>query len=535
MYNGPAKEDRRPGGRVGPRVFCALLGAAVTACAAAPAGAQYGWRWGVDPARYKKMNTFARAQYNKASGLFEKRQYKVAAKEFEKFRVQFPDSAITSHVLFMQGRSQHYCKDRHHAVKTYTEVLDYFGDEIDDAAPAIYFLARAHLDNGDIRKALEVMKQMVEDERYRNHRLAAGALRMLADNHWKNAQYAAAIHYWKQTVLDFSRTNPHEAGRARNRVTAWYLNARNYSGYENWMIDPKRRDDAAYRKGIVQHAMGVQGSIEGYPLKRGERNGRKRRFDDRLAFYEYFRTSKQWWVKTKDMWGWWVALWDWSQGVGKKKEVERAIGEIVKIIKATKDDTRRDGRWVWLIGRMMTRRQLQEVRVIISYLTDRLLAEWKIYELLAFQGKHLEVDKQLQKIEKLGHGTKWESMALRARAMLYKDALGWYGKAIKLFHEIDDPPWTLWMISQSYWSWKKPKQAITMLHTIENMFPPQAPSASFTRASYYDALGEGTMAIKECRRILKMYRRTQESSSAHQMLEKYKKKTGGGVMDEDGL
>ena len=531
MNDGSTKDRLRR-----PRAVGALLGATIILCAVAqPARAQYGWRWGVDPERFKKLNTFARAQYNKAVGLYEKGQHKVAAKEFEKFRIQFPDSPIISHVLFMQARSQHFSKDRHHAVKTYTEVLDYFGDDIKNAAPAIYFLSQAHWDNGDVKKSLEIMKQMVGDDRYRKHPLAAGALRTLADNHWKNGQYSTAIHYWKQTVRDFAKSNPGEAGRARNRVVAWYLNARNYAGYEHWMIVPAKREDPAYRKGIVQYAMGIQGGIAGYPLKRGERKGAKRRLDDRLAFYEYIMVNKKWWVKTKDMWGWWIVLWDWSDSLGKKKEVEQAIDEVVKIIKTTKDDAERDGKWIWMIGRMMSRNQIAEVRIIISYLTDRMLAEWQIYMLLSFHGKHLEVDKQLQKIEKLGHGTHWETDAFRARAMLYKDTLAWYEKAIKLFNQIDDPPWTLWMISQCYWSWKKPKEAITMLHTIENMFPPQGPAAAWQRAVYYDAMGEGKMSIKECRRIMKMYRRTGQSSSAHQMLEKYKKKTGGGVMDEEEL
>src|SRR5688572_33114968 len=133
---------------------------------AAPFARAANWQWQLSPERYKGMNAFERAQYDKAAALVTAGNFAAAASEFEKFKVQFPDSQNLPYVIFMRGYALHNAKNRHTAIKVYQEVLDYFADQVEDAAPALYHMGVAHLDNGDTLKGLQCMKTLVEDPRY---------------------------------------------------------------------------------------------------------------------------------------------------------------------------------------------------------------------------------------------------------------------------------------------------------------------------------------------------------------------------------
>ena len=117
---------------------------------ARPVTAGSNWSWELPTDRYRRLNAFERAQYDKAASLLKNASYKAAASEFDKFRIQFGDSAFIPYVLFMKGYSLHRDKKRHSAIAIYNEVLDYFPDQIEDASAALYYLGIAHIENGDI-------------------------------------------------------------------------------------------------------------------------------------------------------------------------------------------------------------------------------------------------------------------------------------------------------------------------------------------------------------------------------------------------
>src|ERR1700733_12457115 len=98
------------------------------------------WTWELPAERYKKLDQFERAEYDKAANLLKQGSALTAAGEFEKFKIQFPDSSELSYALFMRGYALQQANQRNNAIKVYQEVLDYFGDQIDDAAPALYYM-----------------------------------------------------------------------------------------------------------------------------------------------------------------------------------------------------------------------------------------------------------------------------------------------------------------------------------------------------------------------------------------------------------
>ncbi len=497
------------------------------------------WTPSLSAERYKALTMFERAQYDKALNLFrgaeKQRQPKVfesAATEFNKYRVQFPDSPVVPHVLFMEAYSQHYAKNRHTAIKLYQEVLDYFAHDVPDAAPALYFMGQAHFDNGDTAKGLAVMKAMADHEEYRKHWLAAGAVRTLADHKWKTGEYDVAVHYWKQVVADFASANRDEARSAKDSVTAWYINQQNCSAMDEWLVNPDARDNAKHRKAVVEYALEVLSRIDRHPLKLGEIATPERRVEDRKAFFEYFKSRVEWYKQTDDLWTYHIHYWDLARGTGDKAGVQKAVDEIVKIVKAIAGDEARDAKWNWVVDRMVANREFELAQVVIGYMKNRVLAAWKVYELHARQEKWAECDKQLQGIEKMGDEA-YASRALAARAHLYHHYMGRYEEAIKLYRTIGKPPGTLWAIQDCQYRMKKVDEAMRTLQEIETMFPPDASRAAWQQAWYMHQAGEDKTAVAMARRIMKVYPKSQESSRAHQLLEKYGVDTGLRETDEE--
>jgi len=121
----------------------------------------------------------------------------------------------------------------------------------------------------------------------------------------------------------------------------------------------------------------------------------------------------------------------------------------------------------------------------------------------------------------------------KERAGIYHHRIGRYEDAIKLYHAINQPPHTLWNIQDCYGRLKKMKEQLQLLKEIETSFPDQAPRAAWATALVYRRYKMDKQAIAKCRSILKQYKEHSQSSEAHQLLEKYGKATGGGLIDED--
>ncbi len=510
-----------------------LLAAALLLAMPAQAQRPRDWNWGLEANRYKEMNLFERAQYDKATGLFQQEAYRAAASEFEKFKIQFPESNSLSHVIFMMGYSLHLNRDRHKAIQTYVEVLDYFGDTIADAAPAIYFLGIAHLDNGDDREGLAVLKEMVDDQDYQKHPLAAGALRRLADNEWRNNKHQQAIAFWKQVVRDFHRTNQHEANQARDNVTDYYIKGQNYAEYEAWLINDDNRDNANHRKWVAQNAWNRAWGNFHHGWGKYTNFNRDEKTRDMRTFHDWFKAQKLWYDQTNDAWTYYHnAIYFASQRLYDRKETRRLIDESMPLHQAIEDEKARNERYAWLADRMREGGDWDSCLYCIGKMTDTLYAGYKRYEMHAARSQWKEALEQLVHLEN-ANNQYWSPRALSERARILKDVLRRYEEAITLYRQIANPPHNLWAIQECFKNWGKLADALTTLTEIENSFPDQASRAAWHKASYLHEAGQSANAIAQARRILNIYPKSRESSLAHQLLEQYGVDTGGGVIDEE--
>ena len=497
------------------------------------------WTWSLPGERYKTLSIFERAQYDKAATFLKANDCRAAAAEFEKFKVQFQDSASAStlaYVNFMHGYCLYLAKDRNAAIKAFTDVLDYFKNETEDAAAALFYKGIAFLDNGDTRKGLQCMQQMADDGEFRYHPLAAGALRRLAENYWKQKQAEPALRYWKQVCADFWQANPEETNLARNSVTTVYLQQGDYAGYENWLVNDGNRENVQHRRWVALQchdvAMWVFDANNYGPLKK------EAHLKDARAFHAWFRAQKPWFDKAKDLWTFYdkcvnfliQRLWD-------KKERDETVADVSAYLKnlrdTAKDDNARNdahGKLSWLVDRLCDMGDWTQAQLCADSITDAPYAAYKHCEILERRNKWADAAARLEEIEK-SPSQYWAGRAKEERARVYREHTGEYEKAIKLYQEIDKPPGTLWSIQDCYKRWGKVKEALTTLTEIENSFPDQAAAAAWRKAQYLEEAGDKKAAIAQCRRILKLYKAAGESSAAHQLLEKYGIATGGGVFE----
>ncbi|HEY8667316.1 MAG TPA: hypothetical protein VIL86_11655 [Tepidisphaeraceae bacterium] len=492
------------------------------------------WTWELPPDRYKKLDQFERVQYDKAASLAKNANFKAAKSEFEKFTTQFDASDITPYMVFMRGFMMACYKERYGAIKCYQEVLDVFPDSI-DAPVALYHMGMAHLENGDTFKGLQCMKTLVEDPRYQKHVLAAGALRRLADNHWKNKQFDQAVGYWRQVVRDFTGINNEEVANAQRNLAINAILFKNYQAYEEGLITDKNKEDANYRKSLMQITWDVAWAIYTNPnFERPKKVTDKELAEERLAYYNYMKSTKPWFEKANDLFGYYDrTLQMAAHFLNDPKEREAVVTEAIEFVKKGKDKATADNQYTRLIDILRQSRNPDRARYVAALMSDRTAASWKSYEITCDEGKWPEAVKQLEDLETSAPDQTWRARALSERARLFKDVLNQQEKAIALYTQMNNPPWNLWQIQDSYNRWGKKDKAIATLTEISSMFPDDAPRALWQKVVYYTELNDIKKASGQAARLLKMYPKAPETANAHLWGNEHHIDLGGGDIHMD--
>ena len=330
------------------------------------------------------------------------------------------------------------------------------------------------------------MQTLADDPRYKDHPLTAGALRRLGDDYWARQQYDAAVKYWKQVVGQVRRAKTTtEVSIAVEQVVAWYIQTRDYAGYEAWPVndrESRRRPRPASGSSTTPTTWpGTDSPTDWEKYASASEKEKiekdKLKAQDMQAFYQYLKASRAWYEKTGDAWRYHdhamrflTSLW------GDRASREAAINDAVAMVKQIKDKADADAKLARLADLPQEQGQYDRARYVLAHDAGQIQAAYKDAELLVHENKWAA-----------GHGPaarKWKTAAtpnLEARAMwerarIYKDATGEYEKAIKLYHEINQPPATLWYIQDAYHRWGKLKESLATLSEIEAMFPEDAPA-----------------------------------------------------------
>jgi tetratricopeptide (TPR) repeat protein len=253
---------------------------------------------------------------------------------------------------------------------------------------------------------------------------------------------------------------------------------------------------------------------------------------EQKAFYEYLASTKDWWVKAKDLNGYYyrmfnVLVYDYKD----KPTRDKLLDEAIAFERQEKDKTLADQQIAQICDLMRAGRFEDRARLCEAAMTDRVAAAYKEHEILYDEAKYKEALGALEQVE-ASSNPDWQTKAMNARARVYKDALGQYDKAIAIYEKIGQPPGTLWQIQECYKRWGKLDQALKTLTEIENLFPDDAPRALWYKASYYKEAGDKKRAMANAHRLLKNFPKAPEVSSAHIMLVAYGEPNFGGETDD---
>ncbi len=195
-------------------------------------------------------------------------------------------------------------------------------------------------------------------------------------------------------------------------------------------------------------------------------------------------------------------------------------------------DPDKDNGLCWLVDRLRNARQFDRAMEMVARIGNQPLAMWKEIEILNAQGQYPAQLVKCEALEKM-NDKDYSLRALRHRAWICHHAVGRYEDAIKLYAMINDPPGTLWAVSDCYERWGKRDNAVSTLTEIENFFERDAAQAALRKAEIWDRAQDKVKTVAALRAVLKKYPKHQVSSQAHQMLERLGVATGGGVIDEE--
>jgi len=171
----------------------------------------------------KKVDRFEEHTLSKADQTFNKRQYRQARAEYDAFIIEFPRSKLIPYALLRKGRSAQHDDKRFQAVADYKEILDYFPNDVKYAAAALYYVGECHQQNGDLAKAIKAWVALAEDEDYRREPLSAFAVNHLADCLVRQEKEVEAVKYYRQTAIDFRKSNAEASKHAKEAVVRYYV------------------------------------------------------------------------------------------------------------------------------------------------------------------------------------------------------------------------------------------------------------------------------------------------------------------------
>jgi TolA-binding protein len=531
---------------VSPRLaICALALLLAMPLAAGEAVAKP-WRWELADQRYKALNAFERAQYDKGAKLYRTGDHRAAASEFEKYKVQFGDTAapeMLAYANLMQGLALLAAKDRNAAIRTFTEVLDYFADDVEDAGAAMYFKGRAQLDGGDTRKGLETFQKMAEHEEYRYHALAAGAIRELADNLAKTNQEPRAIELYRQVALDFATANPEEARNARWNLAAQAMRDRKIDSHFTWLAEhaPGEADNPQWRVRVLdeirQPAFHMfHGDGRGMPDK-------QQRNEAQADFAAWYLKQRPWYEKANNLWAYFDHMFSIFCNVGgwSRDSLGQLTDQCLAFCKAgweaaKNNEGARNGnleQWSWLVDRLSQLGQHERALAVAELIPWSPVAGIKTFVVQMNAGKRDGIVDRLEAVEKDPAAGPWAKRATELKAHFYNYRIGDMEKAIKAYRDLDNPPGNLWQIQDCFRRWGKTKECFATLDEIEGSFPGDAARAAWQKIECLRQDGDKKAAIRNAIRLLKMYKQSGEAGRAVDFLESEGvQKTGGGDFQE---
>lgn len=546
--------------------FAALAALAAALPAAAPA---YDWNgdWKMQGDVYKSLDfsvrtgidratrTFAKAVEDASRGRLSEQDriaaYRAAAAEWRKVQVQSEsgdfDERVLSYALFMQGCAKELARDSNEAVKLYSEVIELYPDILWVSLPAKLRLGCLQLAMGDGRKADATLASLLDDPGSRGTSARAIALRIVGDRQWNAGKFAEAEKSWWEVLSDDLKSSG--SGRraaARERLMSVAMAKGDFAELDRIsMVD--RQDTDAQRlsetRWLFDFAMQVLFYGHSWYMGYGDRVGklypseadrRKKTDEARKAFFAWFAQKRALYESTGKITSHVLDSLRAAIASGSEQQLSAEFKRVEELIRAAK--TPADAASIAGSAKdiLCSAGKFDLARRMPEFVKDPLAASWMRYQIESSAGKFDAAVVHLDEYLSRKPSPDAERNAKYALAQICRDRLGKYDRAIALYQELNDPPRTLWDLHNAYRKAGRKAEGYQMLEELESIFPGEAARATWTHAQCLESDGKTKQAIALYRRLLSQpeWKKTQESSWAHQALERHGIATGGAVVNE---
>ena len=528
---------------------------------------------------FAKLDTFEGHQLAKADKVFTAKDFRGATAEYSAFLEQYPKSTATAYVLLRKARSLHWDNKRFEAIKAYTEVLDYFPNAVNYAAAALFYIGQCHLQNDDPNLAVKAWTEMVKDEDYRKHPLAAVALFRLAEELMRQKKPDEAVKCYVQAAVDFRRANQEVAWYAVEKAVYCYIRvhpdepklADFYKQASTFHPGPDKTSEGDYwysvRSNIRKYGTFAEteknAKDDYYRYWAGVMEGKRLTDDDfqlDQADFELSATGdvKKWIDRLDRQYAQASKTNDHSRTIrwirefgGQKAKVQEYYSKLnfsemsnaqVEALLVVAYDNARDtamGRNVFdkfqqdkltdgdrfRLADFFTQRDEQMLVRVCDGMTDKDAGRMRLLRYYHWRNnteRALPLADDLSKVPAYAKDALWMKGELLERVRKYAEAIGAY-------QSCDRPPGTLYRIADCYRGLGKTDQALAQLREIENFFEKEASEAALRIAFIYRDGKDTKQYVANLRGILKKYPASGQSSVAHEELERLGFKIGGGV------
>lgn len=168
--------------------------------------------------RFKKLREVEKYQFKIAESYYrEKRDWKVALAEYEKFLRLYERSEAAPYAQLMWSLCQVHLRRQNTAIKDgFQSVIDYWPDS-PDAVAAAYFIGRTYKEMGDVRQAKKACREVLDE--HPEHLVAVYATADLIDIAGIENDDDARVSLWKKLAFETKRDDgPNAHNSPRNQL-----------------------------------------------------------------------------------------------------------------------------------------------------------------------------------------------------------------------------------------------------------------------------------------------------------------------------
>ena len=552
---------------VRPAAFAAF---AFVSAAAAPAfGWEWEWNWRMPGDIYKGLEFASRSAVDRAykatsSAMDSARagvrstdlvpRFRAAAAEWRKVEIQAESDntsdALLAYAAFMQGYTRMKAHDVNEAVKFFNHVADLYEEERWISFPARYFIGRTKIDMGDLRSGWPLVEELVDDEADARHPLMGNVLREVGSRWWEAGREAEAQELWERgTKPWFAESNRNAWDSCRYGLLLAYTVHGDFGALEQFIFSGVKEENVKQRANIVvDNRNWVLGELNWGGSSVCTYYARKfpKEADRKTKLVEFRRRYLKWYLEQHPLFAaadrefeFDVSAIKLGYGVDSREETNAKILKLVAGLQQVKDPKRRDGRVRTIVGLYYDLGDYSAALILADRVSSPLDASWLRYEICrtaSDRGKPMwkeclvHLDEYIKRKPDAGRIMN----AKYTIVWICRERTGDLERALKTCLDISDPPRSLWELVWTYRKLGEKKKAENCLVEISSLFDGDAPRAVLTLAQFCEQDGDKKKAIALYRRLLSQpeWKKTGESSQAHQALERLGERTGGAMVNE---